>query len=138
VARAYLGFAQALPGGSLPRRVREQIALVVGQANSCGYCLAAHTASWRRGGLTEEETKKARRARSDDEKEPAALVFARKAVQDRGIVADADVDQLRRDGYTDGEVGEVMANVALNLFTNSFNHVAGTEVDFPAAPDLAA
>jgi alkylhydroperoxidase family enzyme len=36
VARAYLGFARALAGGSLPRRLREKIALVVGEANACG------------------------------------------------------------------------------------------------------
>jgi alkylhydroperoxidase family enzyme len=42
--RAYLGFAQALAGGGLPRRLREQIALAVGEANACTYCVAAHTA----------------------------------------------------------------------------------------------
>src|SRR4051794_29795800 len=55
-ARAYLGFAQALSGGSLPRRLREQIALVVGEANACTYCVAANTALGRRAGLTDEET----------------------------------------------------------------------------------
>jgi uncharacterized peroxidase-related enzyme len=138
VARAYLGFAQALAGGGLPRRLREQIALVVGEANACGYCVAAHTALGRRAGLTEEEAKEARRASSRDGKERAALVFARKVVQDRGVVTDDDVEQLRRAGYTDGQVGEIVANVALNIFTNYFNHVAATELDFPAAPDLAA
>jgi hypothetical protein len=64
--------------------------------------------------------------------------FARKVVQDRGVVADSDVEQIRRASYTDGEVGEIVANVALNIFTNDFNHVADTEVDFPAAPDLEA
>ena len=43
-ARASLGFAQALAGGSLRRRLREQIALVVGEANTCAYCVAAHRA----------------------------------------------------------------------------------------------
>ena len=44
VANAYLGFSQSLSGGSLPARLREQIALVVGETNNCGYCVAAHTA----------------------------------------------------------------------------------------------
>jgi uncharacterized peroxidase-related enzyme len=138
VAKAYLGFAQALSAGTLPRRLREQIALVVGEANACGYCVAAHTVLGQRAGLTEQETKEARRAASRDGKEQAALVFARKVVRDHGVVADDDVEQLRRAGYTDGEIGEIVANVALNIFTNYFNHVARTEVDFPAAPDLAA
>ena len=107
VARADLGFAQALSGGTLPRRLREPIALVVGEANACGSCLAAHTASGKRAGLSDQETKEARRATSVDAKEQAALVFARKVVQDRGVVADADVEQIRRVGSTrlDQELG---------------------------------
>ena len=84
------------------------------------------------------DTKEAGRASSHDRKAESVLVFARKVVQDRGVVADEDVEQLHRAGYTDGEVGEIVANVALNLFTNYFNHVAATELDFPAAPDLVA
>lgn len=34
------------------------------------------------------------------------------------------------------EVAEIVANVALNIFTNYFNHVAGTVVDFPAVAFL--
>ena len=44
VLEGYLGLSGALGGGALPAKVREQLALVVGQQNSCDYCLAAHTA----------------------------------------------------------------------------------------------
>jgi len=138
VAKAYLGFSQALSAGALPARLREKIALAVGESNSCGYCVAAHTELGKGAGLTEQETCDARRATARDEKERVALAFARKVVQDRGVVGDTDVEQLRGAGYTDGEIAEIVANVALNLFTNYFNHVAGTEVDFPQAPALAA
>lgn len=138
VANAYLGFSESLSSGSLPARLREQIALVVGETNSCGYCVAAHTALGKGAGLTEAEACDARRVQAKDEKEQAALEFARKVVSERGWVADEDVQRVRMAGYSDGEVGEIVANVALNIFTNYFNHVAGTEVDFPAAPELAA
>ena len=138
VANAYLGFSQTLATGTLRPRLREQIALVVAEANQCGYCIAAHTALGKAAGLTEEETRAARRADSAVEKERVALDFAYQLVQERGIVADADFERVRQAGYTDGEIAEIVANVALNLFTNYFNHVAGTEVDFPAAPELAA
>lgn len=136
VATAYLGFSQALAGGSLPARLREQIALAVGQANGCDYCLAAHCALGRRAGLTPDDMAQARHGTAADDKAGAALAFARKLVEDRGRVTDADVDGLRRSGFGDGEIAEVVANVALNLFTNYFNHVAGTAIDFPAAPAL--
>ena len=44
--------------------------------------------------------------------------------------------QVRNAGYTDGEVVEIVANVAINIFTNYFNHIANTEVDFPMAQKL--
>ena len=77
-------------------------------------------------------------AMASDGQEHAALEFARIIVSDRGNVSDDDVQKVRQAGYTDGEVAEIVANVALNIFTNYFNHVAGTEVDFPAAPELTA
>lgn len=138
VANAYLGFSQSLAGGSLPARLREQIALVVGEANSCDYCLAAHTVLGKGAGLSEQDTCDARRAIAADTKEAAALELAQKIVQEQGNITDDDIAQTRRAGYTDGEIGEIVANVALNIFTNYFNHVAETEVDFPPAPDLAA
>jgi len=33
--------------------------------------------------------------------------------------------------YGDEALVEVVAHVALNIFTNYFNHIAGTEIDFP-------
>lgn len=138
VANAYLGFSQSLSTGSLSPRLREQIALVVGETNGCDYCVAAHTALGKRVGLSEQETCDARRAVARDDKESVALKFAQQIVADRGDVADADFQQVRQAGYTDGEIVEIVANVALNIFTNYFNHVVETEVDFPAAPELAA
>ena len=138
VAQAYLGFSQALATGSLSAKLREQLALVVGETNSCAYCVAAHTALGKAAGLSEGETCDARRATSHNEKEQAALHFARKLVEDRGLVTDRDVEQLRQAGYNDGEIAEIVASVALNIFTNYFNHVAGTEIDFPTVPSLKA
>ena len=41
-------------------------------------------------------------------------------------------------GFSDGEVVEIIAAVALNIFTNYFNHIAGTEIDFPVVKATAA
>ncbi len=138
VANAYLGFSQSLSAGALPARLREQIALVVGETNSCDYCVAAHTLLGKGAGLSEQETCDARRATAADDKEQAAIDFARLLVANRGQVSDDELQQVRAAGYNDGEVAEIVANVSLNIFTNYFNHVADTDVDFPAAPELAA
>lgn len=89
-------------------------------------------------GFTEEETKEARRAGSHGARERASLVFARTVVRDRGVVAGADLEDVRRAGYTEGKIGEIVANVALGLIPNDFNHVAGTDPNLPAPPDVAA
>ncbi len=138
VLEGYLGFTSALAKGSLPAKLREQIALVVGETNDCQYCLAAHAALGRMAGLSDEEIADSRRGSSPDRKTEAALTFARKVVAERGWVSDDDVAGLRTAGFDDGAIAEIVANVAVNIFTNYFNHVAGTKVDFPEVPALDA
>lgn len=136
VAKSYLGFSQALSTGTLSLRLREQIALLVGENNGCSYCVSAHTVLGKGTGLNEQEILDARAGVAKDDKEQVALEFVRVLVSRRGSVSDADVEKVRRAGYSDGEIGEIVANTVLNIFTNYFNLVAGTEVDFPKAPEL--
>ncbi len=138
VLEAYLGFSGALSHGVLPLRVREQLALDVGEANHCDYCVSAHSASGKRVGLTDQDIINSRRGISADQKTDALLRFARTVVEKRGIVEDADFAAVREAGYGDAEIAEVVAHVALNIFTNYFNNVAGTIIDFPKAPPLSA
>lgn len=137
VLEAYLNFSAALRGGALDAKLREQIALAVAEANRCDYCLAAHSLLGKKAGLTADEVLDARRARATDPKSDAAVTFARLVVEERGRVTDAQLARLREAGFGDGEIAEVVANVALNLFTNYVNHVAETEVDFPPVPALS-
>lgn len=130
---AYLSFSGALANGALDAKVREQIALAVAEANVCDYCLAAHTAIGGMVGLTADQIQQARDARSDQPKAAALLKLARSVVVNRGTVTDHELAAARAHGVTDGEVVEVVANVALNILTNYVNHVARTVVDFPAA-----
>ncbi len=127
----YLNFSGALGGGLLNAKLREQIALAVADANNCEYCLSAHTAIGKMVGLNENELVASRRASSEDAKTNAALMFAHQIVVKRGEVDDTDVRTVRGAGFSDGEITEIIANVALNIFTNYFNHVAQTVVDFP-------
>jgi uncharacterized peroxidase-related enzyme len=138
VLEAYLGFLGALCHGVLPARVREQLALNVGEANDCDYCVAAHCALGQGAGLTDQDILAGRRGASADPKEDVLLRFARTVVEQRGVVEDADIAAVRQAGYGDAEIAEVVAHVGLNVFTNYFNHVAGTPLDFPHAPALSA
>ena len=131
---AYLNFNGALSTGVLDAKFREQIALSVAQANSCEYCLSAHSAIGKMVGLKPEEIESSRESRSTDSKRDAGLKFAQAIVVQRGELSDSAVENVRKAGYSDGEITEIVANVALNIFTNYFNHIAQTEVDFPRVP----
>jgi len=137
VLGAYFAFNEALGGATLPAAVREQIALAVAQDNACDYCLAAHTAMGRMQGLSDEDMAQARHGKARDRRAAAAVTLARKIAQARGDLTDADVAHARRDGLDDAALAEVVAVTCLNIFTNYFNHLNGTEVDFPPAPKPA-
>jgi uncharacterized peroxidase-related enzyme len=128
--RGYLALFEAMSAGILSARLREQIALAVSEANMCQYCVAAHTVAGRRVGLEEAEIRAAREAQAADARVEAALRFARRVVEYRGDLTDEEFEAVRRAGFSDGEIAEIIATVVLTIYTNYFNMVAQTEIDF--------
>lgn len=126
-----LALAGALGRGKIRPRLREQLAIAVAQENACDYCLSAHTALGKGLKVSDADLALARQGRTSDPKEEAALRFVQRVVERRGRVDAADLDEVRRAGYDDGQVVELVAHTALNVLTNYLNHVAETEIDFP-------
>ncbi len=122
----------ALGSGVIGAKLGEQIAVAVADRNRCDYCLSAHTALGRKAGATPEEMAAAQAGQSSDPRTQAALQFALKLVNDRGHVDEADVQALRDKGFTNEAIVEILAHVALNLFTNYVNVAFAVPVDFPA------
>lgn len=137
VLEAYLSFNASLGTGSLDAKLREQIALTVAEANICNYCLSAHTALGKLAGLTTEQLEAARTGNADD-KSAVALRFARAIVRNRGSVDSKELAAVRSAGFGDGEIAEIIAVVAVNIFTNYFNHITNPEIDFPVVKAAAA
>lgn len=132
VLEGYLNLSGALGHGTLGAKLGELIALTVAEANTCDYCLSAHSYIGEK--LVQVDTHaltQAREAKSSTPKIQAALTFALQLVHKKGAVSDGDVKAVRDAGYTEGEVGEIIAHVALNIFTNYLNKTAHTEIDFP-------
>ena len=134
----YLGFAGALAGGTLPTAMREQVALAVAGANDCDYCASAHTVLGSKAGLASDDISRNLGGRSTDAKVQGALRFASRIVATRGKVSDEDLAQVRRAGFSDEQVVEIVANTVLNIFTNYINHIAETEIDFPVVKAASA
>jgi uncharacterized peroxidase-related enzyme len=136
VLDGYLQFSGALSKGSLSAKVREQLSLAVAQANGCDYCLAAHSTIGKMVGLTAEQIRDSRLGAAVDPRADALIRFALEVIQTRGRVSDTALAEVREAGFDDGVLAEVVAHVALDVFTNYFNNVAQTDVDFPKAPEL--
>lgn len=133
VLEAYLGFGGALETGSLSAKEREQIALTVAGVNACDYCASAHTFIATHLGVEESEVALNLAGRSLDPKTDAMLRFVHEVVRESGRLPDnaKSLEELRTAGVTEGAIAEIIAAVALNIFTNYFNHIAGTDIDFP-------
>jgi uncharacterized peroxidase-related enzyme len=128
---ALVAMEGALGKGALRARVREQIAITVAQENGCDYCLSAHTAIGTMIGVSESQLVDARSGKSDDAKVDAMLTLALQIVRERGRIPDQELAQAKAAGVTYAEIVEIVAAVALNVFTNYLNIVADTEIDFP-------
>jgi uncharacterized peroxidase-related enzyme len=127
----YVNALGAMSNSRLSAGLREQISVAIAGASGCDYCASAHTAF---GGMQKIDTNELARnleARSANPRVQAGLAFARTIVEKRGRVSDAELEAVRGAGYSDGEIIDIVALVAMNLLTNYVNLVAGTAIDFP-------
>lgn len=130
--QGYLALNAALGQGLLPVALRERIALAVAQFNGCDYCLSAHSYLAKNvAKLSDDAILAARQFEAVDDKSASALRFVNEVLQQRGQVNEASVHGLLATGFSQGEVVELVLNVALNVLTNYVNNVARTDIDFP-------
>jgi len=135
----YLGLSGALGKGALPAATRERIALAVAEVNGCDYCLSAHSYLGRTfARLDDAEIAANRNGASNDPKADAAVRFAAKVASSRGHITDSDFAAVKNAGYSDAQIVEIVQHVALNSWTNYFNNVFRTEIDFPVVTAQAA
>ena len=117
---------------ALDVKTRDSIGLAVSEVNGCNYCLALHSFGAKHAKMSADEILLARKGHAGDPKRDAAVQFARKVMETRGKVSDADVKAVRDAGYTDANVMEIVALVAQYSLTNFLNNVFDPEMDFPA------
>lgn len=133
----FLGLYGAAAGFTVDKATQERIALAVAQSNGCQYCVSAHTAIGRHAGLSNEEMALNRQGSSSDKKAAGAVGFAKALNEHLGEVTASEFDAARAAGLSDGELVEIIAVVALNIFTNVLGKATRVEIDFPRV-DLMA
>ena len=131
ILEAYLRFNEAFGRTKMTPRLRGLITVAIAELNGCDYTLSTAMALGRREGVAVAELEAARRGEASEPYARAALGFAAAVVHERGHVKPSAIEDLRHEGFDDEEIVELIACVALNVFRNYFNLVAGTEIDFP-------
>jgi uncharacterized peroxidase-related enzyme len=122
-----------LAAGSLTKRDQETIKLVLSGVAGCDYCVAAHSLLGKLAGLKPEELKNIRDGKpSGDVKRDALIRFVRTLAETSGTVSDDDYAAIKAAGYSDAQLVDISLAFATNAFTNVFNRINDTAIDFPA------
>lgn len=130
--QAYLALSRAVASGVLTPAVRERLAIATAELNGCEYCLSAHTYIGANiVKVDADELDKARRGESEDAHVAALLTLSNTIADNAGDVDEVDIKSAREAGVTDEEIGEIVANLALNILTNYFNVLARVDNDWP-------
>jgi len=132
VLEALVRFHAALDKGDLDPLTRERIALAVAEVNACDYCLSYQTHRVRRAGMLDDaEITANRNGASNDIKADAAVRFAARLARARGMVTDDEMAAVKVAGYSDAEIIEIIAHVAVGLFAGTANVALQTDLDVP-------
>ena len=134
---AFLGLYGGLSKGGIDAATGERIALAMSERNSCAYCVAAHAALAQGAGLSADEIAAARHGTSADSRAAAAVQFARSVLDNKGQVTAGEVDAVRKAGFSDAQIAEIIGHVGLNTLLNYFGKATRIDIDFPRAPALA-
>ncbi len=127
----FLELNGALHAGRLERTLTERIALLAAESNGCQYCVSAHTTLAEQAGLEQAEIEAARRGTSSEPRADAAVRFAKAVLDNKGDGTNAELDALRDAGFDDGQVAELIAQLALNTLTNYVGKVGQIDIDWP-------
>jgi uncharacterized peroxidase-related enzyme len=124
-----------LKQGELSAREQEAINLAVSEVSACDYCLAAHSLTGKMAGFSVDQLHELRQGTfSGDAKLDALVKFAVRLVKTSGTVPAEAVESVKKAGYSDRQIVEIILAVSAILFTNMFNRVNDTVLDFPKAP----
>ena len=131
--KAVLQADGVLAAGSLSKPDQETIKLVVSEVAGCDYCVAAHSLLGKLAGLAPEVLRQIRAGQpTGDAKRDALVRFVRMLTQTSGTISEAEVEAIRAAGYTDAQLVDIGLAIALTVFTNVFNRINDTDIDFPA------
>jgi alkylhydroperoxidase family enzyme len=136
VLESFLALSTLMGRATIGNKLHHQVKLAASEANACSYCTSLLCAIGPTAGLTTADLVEGRSATARDARTDAALKFARAVLDTKGKVSDDDLRMVRRAGFGDAEIVEIVASVVVGCFTNFLNNVAETALDIPEARPL--
>jgi uncharacterized peroxidase-related enzyme len=131
--KAVLQVESVLAAGTLSKQDQETIKLLVSEVAGCDYCVAAHSLLGKLTGLGPEVLKQIRTGQpTGDAKRDALVRFVRNLQRTSGTVGIEEFSAIKAAGYTDQQLVDISLAIALTVFTNVFNRINDTDIDFPA------
>ncbi len=127
--RSYARMRHELRGGSLPQATRERIGLAVAERRGDPYSIAQHAKTARSAGLGLDEISRARSFGSADPKEAALLAFLEALADTGGRPAQHLAEEAREHDWTDEELLEAVAHLAMNEFQSLISNAAALPQD---------
>ena len=118
---------------TLPKIIKEQVALVVSGINLSNYCLAAHLEILGRLGIDKAVSRKLALNYESAPVEPKVMElfrFADKLSRRPADMEKSDVDRLREAGWNDPAILETVLVVSLYACANRFSAGVGLVADF--------
>lgn len=127
--RAFTRMRHELREGSLPQATRERIALAVAERRGDTYSVAQHARTARAAGLGLDEVSRARSFTSADRKQAALLAFLRGLLESDERPGAYLAEEAREAGWSDEELLEAVAHLALNEFQTLIANAAALPHD---------
>ena len=127
--RAYARFRSELRHGALPLKTQQRIALAVAEHQGSAYALAALQRTARDAGLGLDEIALARRFESADEREAALLAYVKGVLETDGTPPRVNHEDALEKGWSDEQMLEVIAHIAVNTFGNLVTRAGDVPLD---------
>jgi AhpD family alkylhydroperoxidase len=127
--KAFARMRHELRGGVLPPPTRERIALAVAERRGDTYSIAQHARTARAAGVGLDEVSRARSWSSSDPREAALLAFLKALFDAQGRPAHHLLEEAREVDWSDEELLEAVAHVALNEFQSLMSNAAALPQD---------
>ena len=131
VLEGFIALTAAQMKSGLSEAERELIDIEMARANGCHYCVPAHRFVAAESGFDREMMDAAARGEDLPGEGPEAVLLrlVRRLVATGGKLDDAEFQAFQDQGIAPAKMIAVIGEIALCGITNSFNRLAGTELD---------